>query len=234
MAEITTLEPNPAANNSGHSGSLFAFDALFATSVRCSRFPRVEVNLKYSEALHNHPFYRQLVLDFYSSTQRRHPRFPLVRQKTLGVPLLELPSSFNKYFMAIEAAGRRNVKKAKRLGYHSALINYNDHLAQIGEIRRSTDTRQGPMTKEFLHADIKPCTDPPSTTLTHGWPYFGVLRDDTLFAYAGCFVCGEICILEHIYGHSDYQSDGIVPNANCGNRGTSDRGSIQRSIFLLQ
>jgi hypothetical protein len=175
------------------------------------RLPRVEIDLMYRETRGNDPFYARVVKEKYETCRRRHRRFPLVGAYTLGVPIARLPATFDEYFMAIEASGRRNVKKAGRLGYRFAQINYNDYLADIGEIRRSADTRQGPMPKEFLSAPVGRCTDPPSTSITHDWLYFGALKDDKLYAYAGCFVCGEVCILEHIYGHASHHSDGIVP-----------------------
>lgn len=211
MADSATLAPTQVQSEEKPNSPLARWRILLDDFYKALTLPRVEVNLMYRATLDNDPFYRGLARDFYASTQRRQPRFPLIRHKALGVALAHLPSSFDEFFMAIEAAGRRNVKKAGRLGYRFAPINFNDHLVDIGEIWHSTDTRQGPMPEEFLKAEIKRCTDPPSRSLTHGWPYFGVLNGDKLFAYAGCFVCGEICILEQIYGHSAYHPDGIVP-----------------------
>jgi hypothetical protein len=211
MAEFATLAPSQVESNGENSRSPERWRRALDDFREMLKLPRVEVNLMLSATRENDPFYQRLVLELYASTRRRHPRFPLIRQKTFGVALARLPDSFDQYFMAIEAAGRRNVKKARRLGYRFAPIRFNDHIADVTEIRRSTDRRQGPMPKEFLQEEVNPCTDPPSTTQLHEWPYFGVLKDEKLFAYAGCFICGEICFLEHIYGHSAFHSDGIVP-----------------------
>jgi hypothetical protein len=175
------------------------------------RLPQVEIDLMCRAAANNDPFYERLVRDFYATTRRRHRRFPLFRQNSLGLALAHLPATFDEYFMAIEASARRNVKKARRLGYHFGPIEFNDHMADIGEIRRSAETRQGAMPDEFLTGEVPRCSDPPPKDDTHGWPYFGVLKGNKLVAYAGCFVCGQVCVLEHIYGHIAYQSNGVVP-----------------------
>jgi hypothetical protein len=175
------------------------------------RLPRVQVCLQAERARANDPFYQQLVEEFYASTQSRHRRFPLIRANRLGVALCRLPRDFKEYFMKIEAAARRNVKKACRLGYEFRQIQYNEHLGDVAEIRRSARERQGALPNEFLNGDVRPSNNPPSLDTAHDYPYFGVLKEGKLYAYAGCFVCGEICLLEHIYGHAAWQPDGIVP-----------------------
>ena len=171
----------------------------------------VTINLQHSAAADNAPFYSQVVLDFHRDARRLHPRYLLIRRFTVGVALCALPETFDEYFMAIEASARRNYKKALRNGYVFQRIAYNDFLEDIGEIRRSATVRQGELPKEFLEGEVKPCTDPPSKTAVHDYPWFGVLKDGKLLAYAGCLVSGELALIEHIYGHADYQRDGIVP-----------------------
>ena len=53
--------------------------------------------------------------------------------------------------------------------------------------------------------------DPPSRDPCHGYAYFGVFADDTLVAYAGCLVAGEVMMIHMIFGHADHQGDGVVP-----------------------
>ena len=175
------------------------------------RLPSLQINLMRPAALENHPFYLGLVDEFYRSSYKRHPRFPLMRQFTVGVATCVLQATFDEYFSAIEASARRNVKKARRLGYEFRPIDFNSCLSDVAEIRRSTDTRQGRVSEEFLSADVKPTHNPTSTNPIHCYPYFGVVRDGKLLAYAGCFICGEVCLLEHIYGHAEHHSDGVVP-----------------------
>lgn len=175
------------------------------------RLPEVSIDLMHSATEDNDPFYDRIVREFYDSTRKRHRKFPLVKNWRYGVALCELPASFDDYFMYIEASARRNYKKAVRIGYEFKRINFNDYRDDIKEIRQSTDVRQGKVPDEFLKSDVPECKDPPSKTDIHDYPYYGVLKDNKLYAYAGCLVAGELCMIEQIYGHADYQDDGVVP-----------------------
>jgi hypothetical protein len=176
-----------------------------------ARLPRVSINLMLRETERNDPFFAKQVRDFYALTRKRHPRFPLVRLWRHGVAVCPLPPSFNEYFMAVEGAARRNYKKALRSGYVFARFQHNDYLQDLTEIHRSTDVRQGQMPGELLRREVQPCNDPPSRTDVHDYPYFGILKDGKLVAYAGNLVAGEAFMIEQLYGHAAYQADGVVP-----------------------
>ena len=87
--------------------------------------------------------------------------------------------------MMIEAAARRNYKKAVRNGYEFARIEFNDYLEDVGAIWRSAPVRQGRMPDHLLTGTPRPCSNPPSRSRVHDYPHFGVLKDGTLVAYAG-------------------------------------------------
>jgi len=173
--------------------------------------PKVAVDLMLRETAGNDPFFEKITREFYRSSRRRHPKLPVIGVLTHGVALCPLPDSFDDYFMLIEAAGRRNVKKATRNGYAFERIDYNAFLEDIGEIRRSTDKRQGQLSETFLTAEVSRCENPESNSPTHDYPYLGVLKDGKLYAYMGVLIAGELAIIEHIYGHAGFQSDGVVP-----------------------
>jgi hypothetical protein len=135
----------------------------------------------------------------------------LFRRLSHGVAVCVLPRQFDSYFMTIDGSARRNYKKAQRGGYEFSRIDYNSFLDDITAIRRSTDRRQGKLPEEFLSQPARPVTDPPSRSPSHDYPYFGVRREGKLYSYAGCLVAGELCMLQHIFGHAAFQSDGIVP-----------------------
>ena len=142
---------------------------------------------------------------------RRHPKFPLIRYLQYGVAVLELPDTHDEYLKNIESSARRNIKKAKRNGYRVERIQYNEYLRDIGEIHRSTPVRQGPMDEAFISKDPEPIDNPESRSHLHDYPYFGVMKDDRVFAYAGCLVAGEMILLSTVFGHDAYKSDGLVP-----------------------
>ncbi len=178
--------------------------------------PRVAVCLHEELVRECDPYYAKLARDFVAVAKRRSWRWGGLRPGCIGVALCELPTDFNDYWMGIEAAGRRNVKKAKRLGYEVRPIAYNDHLPAIKAIRNSTEVRQGELPEEFLNEELQPAPDPVPKTETHGYPYWGVFLDDELVAFAGGLLAGDLFALEQIYGHADHLKNGVVPTLVVG------------------
>lgn len=174
--------------------------------------PRVEVNLRGGETRGNDPFFEHMVHDFHLDLTRRHPKFPLVRHGEYGTTLCPLTRNFDDYFNTIESAARRNYKKSRRLGYAFERIDCNHYIEDIVALLRSTPERQGRrMPERFFSEKISAPDNPVSTSHLHDYPYFGVVRDGKLYAYASCLIAGDICSIETIYGHADHQADGIVP-----------------------
>lgn len=184
---------------------------LARDAVRVARLPRATIDLMYAATRDNDPFYARIAIEFWTSATRRHRKFPLVGAMTHGVALCRLPATFEEYFRLIESSGHRNCRKAERLGYRFERIEYNRYLADIRAIRQSTDVRQGQLSEDLLGGDVRPCADPPSRSPTHDYAHYGIVRDGTLWAYAGCLISGELCMLEHILGHAARLNDGIVP-----------------------
>jgi hypothetical protein len=175
------------------------------------QIPRTSINLMVETATDN-PFYRDLTLEYYKEARQHHPKFLLIRQMEWGVALCILPEKFDDYFMLLEGAARRNYKKAKRLEYRFDELDYNNHLDEVTAIHHSTETRQGKLPKDFVEYAATPHNNPPSLDSEHAYPYFGVFdKEGTLVAYASCFIAGEYCNIQRIFGHADYQSDGCVP-----------------------
>jgi hypothetical protein len=175
------------------------------------REPVLVVNLMHERTAANDPFYSKITREFYRDARRRHPKFPLLRRSCHGIATCVLPDSFDEYFRAIEAAARRNFKKASRNGFSFSPINHNQYLHDIARIRRSAEFRQGKLPASIFDAPVSDVNNPLSRTMYHGYPYFGILRDGELCAYAGCLVAGELCMIEHILGDAALQSQGIVP-----------------------
>ncbi len=178
-----------------------------------ARKPRVSIDLMHERTSRNDPFFGRITKDFYREATARHRRFPLVRRFEYGYAVAHLPTGGSSaYLGAVEASARRNVKKAKRLGYRFDRIDYNAHLDDVTEILRSAKIRQGrPMPESFFREAAKPHSNPSSFSPNHDYPYFGVFLENQLVAYASCLVAGELCGIQTIYGHSDVLADGVVP-----------------------
>lgn len=174
--------------------------------------PKIELSLEYNKIEGKDPFYEKVTLDFFELVNRRRKKMPLFRQMTRGVAVCYLEDGFDSYLKSIESSGRRNIKKANRLGYTFRKMTYNDYLDGIWEIRKSTSIRQGKVSDNFINNKPKPNKDPIPKNNTHGYPYFGVFdNENKLVAYAGCFLAGEVIELSHFYGHAEHQKNGVVP-----------------------
>ena len=188
------------------------FRRVAETISAISNLPSISIDLMMSSTLDNHPFYRNVTRQFHQNATRRHTKFPLIRQLEYGVAVSLLKSAPPPYSNRVGPAAKRNLKKALRLGYRFERMDYNRHVEDVTAIHRSTKVRQGQeMPKHFFSATAPSIIDPPSTTLTHDYPYFGIFKDDTLVAYASCLIAGELCAIETIYGHADHHSNGVVP-----------------------
>lgn len=174
--------------------------------------PEVEIHLMKEKTEGTDPFFAHITDKFYRRARQRHKRFPIFRQMMVGVALSDLSNGFEGYLKQIESSARRNYKKAKRNGFTFRQIDFNQHLDDIWAIRGSAQVRQGKMPEDFVRNKPKPISDPQAETNIHGYTYFGVLdAEGVLVAYAGCLQAGEALMIEHIYGHADYQSFGVVP-----------------------
>lgn len=181
-----------------------------ATDLRA--LPQVTINLRCADTAGNDPFFERVVREFYRDAMRRHAKFPLVRNYEYGFSLHHMGTEPDHYLHSIESAARRNYKKSSRLGYRFERIDFNAHLADVTAILRSTPVRQGrSMPGEFFTREAQPSRNPPSRSPLHDYPYFGILRDGHLYAFASCMVAGELCSIETIYGHADHLADGVVP-----------------------
>ena len=173
---------------------------------------KVCVRLMYSRAMDNHKFFQKVVTDFYKESTARHSKFFVIKQMTVGVALCRMPLSKEQYFMTIEASARRNYKKSVNKGFSFSPIDYNEHLDEVWDILRSTTTRQGEMPGHLLNVRPTPHTNPKSKSHYHDYPYFGIFGPEgKLVAYASCCMTGELAMITEIFGHAEYQEEGIVP-----------------------
>jgi len=175
--------------------------------------PSVTVDLMHAATSQNDPFFGRIVHEFYVDANRRHRKLPFLRRFTHGVALCVLPSSFEQYFMMIDASARRNYKKAVREGCTFRPIEINKHLAEIGAIRSSSDVRQGKLVPEHYRSGepAKPFDVHRSLCRSHDYVYFGAFLHDNLIGYAYALIAGEFCGIEHVLGHAEHLSLGVVP-----------------------
>lgn len=156
-------------------------------------------------------FDSQIDPDDVPATYRRftqwHPRYRVIRNKTLGVALIDLsrfatPSAYLDHIQG-KNRGAYHAKRARARGYVFHEIDRNAHVDEIHAINTSLDTRQGrAMDEKYLekvtHYD----------RLDH-YGYYGILNPaGTLVAYADIGRLGNFSALSRVIGLRN--NDGIV------------------------
>lgn len=143
----------------------------------------------------------------YLRFTRRHPRFPLVRHKSVGVALVNLRQfdSPERYLAEISGKNRGAglAQRARKRGYMVAPIDRNAYADQIYAINTSLTERQGrPMTAAYTervqHFDQLP-----------NYRYYGVLAPcGKLVAYANLGLYGDFAVLSQLMGYRN--NDGAM------------------------
>ena len=143
----------------------------------------------------------------YRYFTRPHPRFRIIRNKTIGAALIDLGrfEDAPAYFEHIKGKNRGiyHAKRARSRGYVFREIDRNAHVDDIHAINTSLDTRQGrPMDDSYLekitHYD----------SLDH-YNYYGILNaDGGLVAYAYIGRMGNFSALSQLMGLRN--NDGIM------------------------
>lgn len=143
----------------------------------------------------------------YRYYTKRHPRYKLIRHKTLGAALIDLQvvNTQEKYLALIKGknGGAFHAKRARARGYIFSEIDRNAHVDAIHYINTSCASRQGrPMDLAYQtkaqHFD----------SLRH-FRYFGIVNGKgELVAYANVGLFGNFCGFSQLIGLRN--NDGIM------------------------
>jgi hypothetical protein len=143
----------------------------------------------------------------YRYYTKPHPRYKLIRNKTIGAALLDLGGlgSTEQYLELIKGknAGAWHAKRARGRGYRLQHIDRNAHIDAIHAINTSLEERQGrPMDAKYRekHAHFD--------TLPH-FRYYGVFNQEgRLVAYANLGHYGNFAAFSQLIGIRN--NDGIM------------------------
>lgn len=143
----------------------------------------------------------------YQAFNRRHARFLVIRNKTLGIALIDL-SNFNSPDEYTDTVKKKDyaafhARNARKRGYTVRAIDRNDFIDQIFDINISSDIRQGrPMDQAYLirqtHYEEKP-------------PYkcFGVFdKENQLVGYCNVGFFGNFASTDRLLGYK--RNDGAM------------------------
>lgn len=175
--------------------------------------------MKFQQALELVKSYRSLPLvriGFFGNAENaaiyrrwsaRHPRFPLLRRKELGVALIELPDSFSEYLEGKEKEYlRRRRNRAIRLGYTFRPFDISDEIDAVMAVNTSMGVRQG---RRISASYIS--RDEVLALHSQGSVNYGVFdAEGRLAAYAYVPNCGEFGTLSRLFGHGDHLEKGVM------------------------
>lgn len=128
----------------------------------------------------------------------------------LGRPLalLRIPPEHKDYLKTVGPKTRNMIRKAAKQGYEFKEFEWDNHLDEIFEINTSKRIRSaGPMHGWYCE---------PANPRHHSekerqyWKYFGVFKDDRLWAYLNLVLCGNFGFFKHFIGHAEHLKYGIM------------------------
>lgn len=143
----------------------------------------------------------------YQAFTGPHPVYKVIRNKTLGVALLDLPGDFETFLKGPKMNDVRNKRsRATRTGHAFRAIHAPDHLEDILAINQSSELRDGrPMPEDYLR------TDRVQAYLDRNPDMYGVFGSDgRLCAYIHVEHLGEVCVICRLLGHKEHLNDGVM------------------------
>lgn len=135
----------------------------------------------------------------YALFNRRHARIPLIKNKTMGIALIDLSNFKNgtEYIATVKKkdyAGHHG-KQARKRGYSVRRINRNDYIDDIFRINTSATMRQGrPMDPQYLTLQTHYDDDAPMRC-------YGVFNgENRLMGYCSFGVYGNFAATDRVLG----------------------------------
>jgi hypothetical protein len=147
------------------------------------------------------------ILATYRNFTRPHPHYRIIRNKSMGVALIDLRrfSTFAEYLASVRGKGNAGPQsqKARSRGYFLRQLDQNHFVDEIYRINTSSETRQGrPMDPAYrekaLRYEAKPYV-----------MYFGIFNiSGQLVAYCNVGIYGNFAATEKIMGYKN--NDGVM------------------------
>lgn len=173
------------------------------------------LNMKVNET--RRLIFNDVVKDFFEHfrtvrlTNSKLKRFRLPKNAVLlRLPLALLPIHPNNdaYFKVIGPKTRNMIRKAEKLGYEFIEFEWNNHINDIFDINTSKKMRSaGKMHGWYCHP-----VEPRYLGEEEGryLKFYGVIKDNRLWAYTHLVLCGNFCYFRDFLGHADHLKNGIM------------------------
>lgn len=147
------------------------------------------------------------ILQLYKYFNKRHPKYKIFKNKTIGVMLLEIPKDLESYEKMI--SGKNGVgyfsRRCTRFGYYTKYFIQKEHLDELFDINSSSQIRQGRKMADSYMKKLEPEQEYKSIR------YYGVFSDkDILVGYIRLIMTPKVIIISRILGHDAYLKDNIM------------------------
>lgn len=160
--------------------------------------------------------------------QRRYPKedsgrsnclLDIGEQKQVAVSILHaqpamlrIPATLDEYLAKIGDKSRNMIRKAQRMGYAYQEVDPDQYLDDVLAIRLSDPIRQGKAIPEYFK--VRPTTiydrHYQDGCQRHGERFYGIFLEGKLIAYSTLYCYGELAQINHLLGHKDHLSEGVM------------------------
>jgi hypothetical protein len=150
------------------------------------------------------PDHVRKVYDIYT---KRHPRYKVIRNKSLGAALIHLGRyrSRGEYIDTLKGrnCAEHHARKARSKGYRLIEIDRNDFIDEIHAVNTSVEIRQGqPMDRHYLEKQTRYVAE-------RNFKYYGVLNaGGKLMAYSELGFYGNFASFNRVIGIRN--NDGLM------------------------
>lgn len=143
----------------------------------------------------------------YHYFMQRHPRFLLIRNKTIGVGAIAL-KDYRAFSAFLQSVSGKNsaayyARRCAKMGYATRIINPDEHHDEIMAVNLSAEYRQGSRMIETYHKRIEYPMDAYNL-------YWGIFKDGVLYGYCCVKINGELRLFNRLLGHAAHLQDGIM------------------------
>jgi hypothetical protein len=143
----------------------------------------------------------------YKNFTKPHPKYKLIKNKSFGVALLNIPRKFEEYLKGKEKElTRRKIRRAKGCGFYFDCFSPIKYIDEIISINISLPFRQGiPLHKSYQDSNHVKYSFQSIDEI------YGVFdKNNTLKAYAYTPISGDVFIFSTLLGHGDDLINGIM------------------------
>ncbi len=147
------------------------------------------------------------LLRYYRHFTKPHPRYKIIRNKTLGAALIDLRSfaTHAEYLDSVQGKGNGGPqsRKARSRGYQMREINRNDFVNEIHDINMSCAYRQGRLMDAAYREKVTEYDSKPHVL------YLGMFnKEGSLVAYCNVGMFGNFAATEQVLGYKT--NDGVM------------------------